>query len=87
MVCWKIEFEPEARKELQKLDKYSQRLIQSYLNDRILKLEHPKQFGKPLLKNLKGLWRYRMDKFRIICNIEESKLIILTPTVFKKGAE
>ena len=77
MAYWKIEFEPEARKERGKLDKYSSLLIQNYLNNRISKLDDPKHFGKPLIGNLRGFWKYRIDKFRIICEIQEKRLIVL----------
>ena len=77
MVYWKIEFSPKADKDLEKIDHTSKKEIRNYLNKRVLKLEHPKQVGKPLRKDLKGLWRYRIGKFRIICDIQEDKLIIL----------
>ena len=84
MDYWKIEFTSEAQKQFKKLDKHSQREIQSYLNERILKLEHPKLSGKPLINDLKGFWRYRVDKFRIICKIQEDKLIILVIKIGKR---
>jgi len=82
--CWKIEFHPEAQKELNKLDKYSQNLVQSYLNNRVLKLEHPKQLGKALRYDLKGCWRYRVDKLRIVCDIQDNELIILVLQIAKR---
>ncbi len=84
MACWKIEFIPEAEKELSKLNKDSQKLIQNYLNKIVLELNHPKDIGKILRHNLKGCWRYRVDKFRIICKIQEDKLIILVIKIGKR---
>jgi mRNA interferase RelE/StbE len=81
---WKIEFKSKAEKQLNKLDKQSQQEIQSYLNERVLKLEHPKQSGKALTNNYKGLWRYRVDKFRILCCIQEDKLIVLVIKIAKR---
>lgn len=83
MVCWKIEFGSEAAKEFSKLSKDSQRLIQTYLN-KVLKLKHPKDLGKVLRHNLKGCWRYRVDKFRVICEIQEDKLVILVIRIGKR---
>ena len=40
-------------------------------------LLNPKKFGKSLLYNHKGNWRYRVEDYRIICRIEEKELIIL----------
>ena len=70
MAYWKIEFDTKAQKQFDKLDKQSQKKVQSYLNKDILNLEYPKLFGKALRNNKKGLWRYRVDKFRIICKLE-----------------
>lgn len=84
MAYWKIEFDTKAQKQFEKLDKQSQKKVQSYLNKDILNLEHPKLFGKALTNNKKGLWRYRVDKFRIICKLEENKLIILIVAIAKR---
>lgn len=84
MTCWKIEFDTKAQKQFEKLDKQSQRNLQSYLNVNILSLEHPKLTGKALSGNKKGLWRYRVDKFRIICKLGYDKLIILVIKIAKR---
>ena len=84
MVYWKIEFDTKAQKQFDKLDKQSQKKVQSYLNKDILNLEHPKLFGKALRNNKKSLWRYQVDKFRIICKLEEDKLIILVVAIAKR---
>jgi mRNA interferase RelE/StbE len=81
---WKIEFEDQAAKQFLKLDKQSQKQLRTYLNTKILKLEHPKLSGKALGSNKKGLWRYRMDKFRIICKLEEETLVILVVKIAKR---
>lgn len=73
---WKIEFNTKSQKQFVKLDKQSQKLLQTYFNYKILRLDHPKLIGKALSSNKKGLWRYRVDKFRIICKLEEEVLII-----------
>ena len=84
MVYWKIEFDTKAQKQFDKLDKQSQKKVHGYLNKDILNLEHPKLFGKALRNNKKGLWRYQVDKFRIICKLEEDKLIILVVAIAKR---
>ena len=84
MVKWKVVFSQTGEKELSKLSHQQQSLIRSYLYTRVLGLEHPKLFGKALRNNKKGLWRYRVDKFRIICKLEEDKLIILVVAIAKR---
>lgn len=76
MTKWKITFTLKASKNFAKLDKQSQQLIQKYINFKILQISDPRKLGKPLVGELKGLWRYRIDKFRIICEIVDEQLII-----------
>ena len=74
----------QCKIQFDKLDKQSQKKVQSYLNKDVLNLERPKVFGKALRNNKKGLWRYRVDKFRILCKLEEDKLIILVVKIAKR---
>ncbi|GHU72895.1 hypothetical protein FACS189413_16640 [Bacteroidia bacterium] len=39
--------------------------------------ENPRAFGKALVSNLKGLWRYRVGNYRIICAIQDEECIVL----------
>ena len=84
MAYWTIEFTEKADRNLEKLDYASAKIIQHYLNNKILQLEHPRQLGKALRDNLKGLWRYRVDKFRIICKIKDDQLIVLVIKIGKR---
>jgi mRNA interferase RelE/StbE len=83
-VAWKIEFDHNAAHEFKKLDKNSQSLISSYLKNKVLKSAHPKDLGKPLRHDFSGLWRFRVDKFRIVCSLEEHNLIILVLKIGKR---
>jgi mRNA interferase RelE/StbE len=74
---WKIEFDDKAAKELRKLDQQTQKLIVNFLKNKILNADDPKSFGKALLGNLSGFWRYRVEKYRIICDINSDKVRIL----------
>lgn len=84
MTKWQIVLDEVAKKELRKLSHQAQSLIRSFLYNRILVLNHPKLCGKALGSNKKGLWRYRVNKFRIICQIEEEKLIIVVIKIAKR---
>jgi mRNA interferase RelE/StbE len=74
---WTVEFDDRARRELRKLDAQIQREILRYLRERIAGMENPRQFGKPLRMNLAGLWRYRVGDYRLICRLEENRLVVL----------
>lgn len=84
MAYWKIEFNEQAKKQFLKLDKQSQKQLQTYFNTKILKLGNPKLSGKALSSNKKGLWRYRVNKFRIICRIEKELLVVLVAKIAKR---
>ena len=74
---WTVEFDDRARCELRKLDAKTQKDILRYLRERIAGSPDPRQFGKPLRMNLAGLWRCRIGDYRLICRIEEHRLVVL----------
>ena len=74
---WKIKFDPAVEKDLKKIDRHTQKLIFSYLKNKVANLQTPKSIGKPLCGNLSGLWRYRVNSYRIICQFQEKALLIL----------
>ena len=71
----RIEYTETARKQLKKLDKTIQKRILDYM-DEIGQLENPRSRGKALVENMRGLWRYRVGDYRVICEIQESRIII-----------
>ena len=76
-MTWKIEWDDRARRELRKLDYPVQKEILRYLRTRISKSENPRVFGQNLSGNKAGLWRYRIENYRIICRIEDEALVVL----------
>lgn len=84
MVTWKIKLDDSAKKDLKKLDLQAQNLITKYLYNKILKLSYPAQLGSALRGRKKGLWRYRVNKYRIICRIQNDILTILVLKVAKR---
>lgn len=80
-MTWKVEFDDAAVKELRKLDRQAQSDILRYFRERIATDEDPRRFGKPLSGDLAGLWRYRVRDYRMICNIEDDRLIVLVVRV------
>ena len=76
-MAWTIEFEERAERELSRLDKSIQREIVRYLETRIANSHDPRSFGHALSHNLSGLWRYRVLDYRIVCKLEQDRLIVL----------
>ena len=75
--AWAVKFDDRARRELRKLDAKTQQAILRYLRKRIAGTEDPRRFGKPLRRNLAGLWRYRVEDYRLICRIEDERVVVL----------
>lgn len=74
-MTYNILFTDRSKKQFSKLNKDIQKRVISYLENRVS--SHPYNFGKSLVGDKKGLWRYRVDDYRIICNINNNELLIL----------
>lgn len=74
---WKVEWDDRAVKELRKLDKTIQKKILAFLRERIATTENPKRFGKGLQYEKHGLWRYRVEDYRVICRITDAEITVL----------
>jgi len=72
---------PRFDKEFKKLDKYTQRMLVAWIDQNLENCTNPRIYGKGLTSNRRGQWRYRIGDYRIICNIEDNKLVILALTV------
>ncbi|NBX04067.1 MAG: type II toxin-antitoxin system RelE/ParE family toxin [Alphaproteobacteria bacterium] len=78
---WQIIYDDSAKKQLLKLDRKAQADILRYMRERIATNESPRRFGKALHSDMKGLWRYRVYDYRIICKIKDERLIVLVVTI------
>ena len=78
---WRIEFDADAARDLRKLGEPGRGEILRYLRQRIATAEDPRRFGKALLGDFKGLWRYRVGDFRIVARILDDRFIVLIVTI------
>jgi len=76
---YKIEFDKKVDKQIKKLDSKVKKQILDYLEFRVLK--DPFAFGKSLVADKSGLWRYRVNNYRVICDIKKDKLVVLVVKV------
>lgn len=81
MKKYEVELSERFKKEFRKLDKYTQKIIRAWINKNLVDCENPKQHGKGLTANRNGQWRYRIGDYRLICEIEDNKMIILALTI------
>lgn len=81
ITCWKVNFTSKAKKKLKKLSPPEQKQILDFVFNELEKLPNPTTIGNPLTGNLKGLWRYRVGNYRIICDIQKDILLVLVINV------
>ena len=80
-MSYRVETTARFRKEFKKLDRYTQKILKAWLEKHLIGCENPRATGKGLTANLAGLWRYRIGDYRLICEIEDEKLVILALTI------
>lgn len=78
---YKVEFENDPRKVLKKMDKHQSGMIMGWIKKNLVDCEDPRAFGKALVANHSGKWRYRIGDYRLVVNIEEDKVLILVLSV------
>ncbi|RMD69208.1 MAG: type II toxin-antitoxin system RelE/ParE family toxin [Gammaproteobacteria bacterium] len=77
-MAWKIEFDPAAERELDKLDPPIAKRILTFLHRRVANLDDPRSLGEALKgPRLGQFWKYRVGDYRIIASIEDAILTIL----------
>ena len=80
-LAWTIEYDPDAISDLAALDRPIRREIVNYLENRIATADNPGDFGKPLRGDKSGIWRYRVRDYRILCQIQQSRVVVLVVAV------
>ena len=77
-MAWKVELDPAAERELDKLDPQIARRILKFLHERVTQLTDPRSIGEALKGSKLGdLWKYRVGDYRLIADIQDGKLRIL----------
>lgn len=76
-MAWQIEFDPDALKDLRKLDKPIQIRLVGFLRTRVSSLTNPRDIGEALSgQRLGSYWKYRVGDWRIICDIQDQKILV-----------
>ena len=73
---YKVKMNFEALEDFEKLDNSVKIQITKFIN-RLEERENPRTLGEALKNNLVGCWRYKVDNYRIIAEIQDDKLVIL----------
>lgn len=76
-MAWSVELSEAADRELGKLDAQRGKRILKFLK-RVATLDDPRKLGEALHGSRLGeFWKYRVGDYRLICKIEDDRLIVL----------
>ena len=78
---YNVELSDRFKREFRKLDRYTQKIIRAWIDKNLVDCENPMAYGKGLTVNRSGQWRYRIGDYRLICSIEDERLVILALSV------
>ena len=73
-----VELSESVDRELGKLDAQQAKRILKFLHQRVAKLDDPRSLGEALHGSRLGeFWKYRVGDYRLICKIEDDRLVVL----------
>jgi mRNA interferase RelE/StbE len=77
ILVWQIEFDPDALKELKKLDRPVQIRLVAFLRNRLAPLDDPRSIGEALSgARLGSYWKYRVGDWRMVCDILDRRIVV-----------
>ncbi|MCB9994321.1 MAG: type II toxin-antitoxin system RelE/ParE family toxin [Hyphomicrobiaceae bacterium] len=80
-MTWTIEYTLHSQQDMRRLSSLNRKRVIDYLERRVLELDNPRQLGKSLKGEFSNYWRYRVGDLRIICHIDDGRLIVLVISV------
>jgi mRNA interferase RelE/StbE len=80
-MSYSVEVTLRFEKEFKKLDGYTKRMMKAWIDRNLSSCTDPRVHGKMLTANRKGQWRYRIGDYRLICSIEDDRLVILALSI------
>ena len=85
ILAWQIEFDPDALKELKKLDRPVQIRLVAFLRDRLAPLDDPRSIGEALSgARLGSYWKYRVGDWRMVCDILDRRIVVRVLRIGKR---
>jgi mRNA interferase RelE/StbE len=81
-MAWTVEFTSAASRELDRLDRSVAVRIVDFLQRRLPMHDTPRDVGRRLTgPGLGEYWRYRVGDHRILCQLQDDRLIVLVVRV------
>ncbi len=73
---YRVIYKKSAQKALKKMDRANAKLIIDWIEKHLEGTENPRIYGKALVGNYSGMWRYRVGNYRVLAVIEDSTVSI-----------
>ena len=74
---YRVVFTEKALKSLKKLDVSVSKIILAWVRKNLEGCKDPRQYGKALVGNHSGQWRYRVGDYRLIAEIKDDEIVIM----------
>lgn len=81
---WTVELADRAVKAIDKLDATARQRIQRFIEQALQGTNDPRQWGKALTGRYAGLWRYRLGDYRLVCQLQDARLVVLVVLVARR---
>jgi mRNA interferase RelE/StbE len=76
---WSISYVKSAVDDISELDSSAKRIIKKAIEEKLM--VDPLKFGKPLRRNLSGLFKLRVGDYRIIYQVKENEVVVVVVVV------
>ena len=80
-MSWGVEWTDKARRQLRKLPPDVQLRLLSFLKSRVEPGNDPRSLASCLSGDFSGLWRFRVGDYRLICRLEDERLVVLVLSI------
>ena len=77
-MSWRVEFTSGALRQLKKLDPFVRRTLIAWVQKNLEGCADARAHGKSLVDDKSGLWRYRIGDYRLLCRLDDGRLVIET---------
>ena len=78
IIWYSVNFEAKAVKALREIDADAALLILEWIRKHLINTDNPRREGKALHGAFKGSWRYRVNEYSLICELQDHVIIILS---------
>jgi mRNA interferase RelE/StbE len=75
-MSYKLVIDDKAKKQLKKIAHSQGQIIVNWIDKNLVGTTDPYRFGKAFTGTLKGFWRYRVGRYRILAEINDDVVTI-----------